>query len=437
MTDSLPILLVVLALAAMGAALWFAVRSAGVEPIRAERDRAVAELTALRQENTRLAADLAAAKATDTTRVEEAANREKALRDLKGEFEKTFQLVATQTLDASQQRYLAAAQGSVKEVVTPAQEALSKLAAQVEALEKSRTKDKATLEEQMSVIGKTLKDTQNVTGKLAQALRQSPKARGRWGEHSLRNALEMGGLTPKVDFDEQATVDADGGKLRPDVVIKLPGARTIVVDSKVAISAFLDAIEAADESARDLLMQKHASELRAHMKGLTAKEYWRHFETADFVVMFVPGDNLVTSAFELDPTLQEDAFKQRVIIASPTMMVALARTVAYGWRQERSAQSVQEIADLGRELYRRLGAMWTHLGDVGKALGGSVDKYNLLIGSLDRSVMPQARRFRELGAAEGTEIQHPPQIDATPRAMPTPPEQLDLIPPPPSAKRGR
>lgn len=434
MTESLPYLFMLAALAGFGLAGYFAYRSAGVDPIRADRDRLRGEVETLRTQNTELIGELAAAKAA---RAERSESEEARFLTLAAKALESSQANFMALADATFKQHQQAAQGGVKEVLAPTQEQLLKLAAQVEAFEKSRLQDKATLDEQLRTIGSTLKDTQNVTGKLAHALRQSPKARGRWGEHSLRNALEMGGLAPQVDFEEQATVEGDGGKLRPDLVIKLPGGRTIVIDSKVAISAFLDAIEAPDETAREVLMKKHASELRAHMKGLTTKEYWRHFETADFVVMFVPGDNLVSAAFENDPTLQEDAFKQRVIIASPTMMVALARTVAYGWRQEQSSKNAQEIADLGRDVYRRLAAMWSNLGDLGKQIGGTVEKYNAFVGSLDRSVLPQVRKFKELGAAEGNEVVQPPLIETRPRDLPPPPEQLELTPPPQSAKRGR
>lgn len=455
MTESL---LLLLALAAVAAAVWFAYRSAqaqseaaaakarfeGVDMIRAERDRAVAECETLRAEANRLGAELAAERGAAAARQQAAEEQAKALTE-------HFAALATQALDANQQRFIAmanetfekhrqAAQGGVKDVITPAQEALAKLALQVEALEKSRVNDKAALGEQMRAIGDTLKETQNVTGKLVHALRQSPKARGRWGEHSLRNALEMGGLAPRVDFEEQTTVDGDGGKLRPDVVVKMPGGRSVVVDSKVAFSAFLDAIEAADEAARELLLKKHASELRAHMRALASKEYWKHLphtETVDFVVMFVPGDNLLHEALERDHTLQDDAFSSKVIIAGPSGMVALARIIAFGWRQEQSAKNAQEIAALGRQLYERLAVMGDHVGRVGKAIGDSVARYNDLVGSLDTRVMVTARKFKELGAADaGVEIKPAAQIDAAPRPL-APPDQLELTPPPAVAKRGR
>jgi DNA recombination protein RmuC len=433
MTESL---LLILALAAVGAALWFASRSAGIEPIRSERDRALAELTTLRQDNARLGAELAAEKSAAGARNESEEAR--------------FLALAAKALEASQQNFMTlanetfekhkqAAAGGVKEVLTPAQEALAKLAGQVEALEKSRTQDKATLGEQMRAIGETLKETQGVTGKLVQALRQSPKARGRWGEQTLRNVLEMSGLTQQVDFTEQvSTTDGEGARLRPDVVINLPGGRCIVVDSKVALSAYLDAMDAPDEAARLVLLKKHAAELKSHVKNLASKDYWKYVPaTADFVVLFVPGENFLAAAAEQDANLFDDAFASKVIIATPSTMVALAKSVAYGWRQEQSAKNAQEIAELGRELYRRMAVMNDHLTKVGDSIGQTVTRYNALLGSVESRVMPQARKFKELGAGDsGIDIVAAPQLETAPR-LPAPPEQLELTPPPLSSKRGR
>lgn len=436
MTESLPILLVLLALAAMGAALWFAVRSAGVEPIRAERDRAVQELAALRQENTRLAADLAAAKATTEGRSESEEAR--------------FLAVAAKALEASQQNFMRlanetfekhkqAAQGGVKEVLTPAQEALAKLALSVDALEKARLQDKSAMGEQVRQIVDAVGATNKTTQTLLTALRASPKMRGRWGEQTLRNVLELSGLSAHVDFKEQlSTTDGEGARLRPDVVINLPGGRCIVVDSKVALSGYLDAMEATEESAREAFLKKHAAELKAHVKSLSSKDYWKHVpDTADFVVLFVPGENFLAAAAERDPNLFDDAFAQKVIITTPSTMVALAKSVAYGWRQEESAKNTQKISELGREMHGRMAIMVDKMTNVGNAIEKSVKSYNEMIGSVESRVLPQARKFKELGAADaGVEIAAPAQIETAPR-LPAPPEQLDLIPPPQSAKRGR
>ncbi len=436
MTESLPILLLLLALAAIGAALWFATRSAGVEPIRAERDRALGELETLRKEAARLGAELAAERAGTAGRSESEEAR--------------FLALAAKALDASQRSFLTlanetfekhktAAQSSVKEVVTPAQEALATLAAKVEALDKSRIEDKSDMGAQVRQLVDLVGSTNKTTNELRNALRASPKARGRWGEQTLRNVLELSGLAPNVDFIEQvSTSDGEGARLRPDVVINLPGGRCIVVDSKVALSGYLDAMEAIDDVAREGFLKKHAAELKSHVRNLASKDYWKHVpDTADFVVLFVPGENFLAAAAERDPNLFDDAFAAKVIITTPSTMVALAKSVAYGWRQEQSAKNAQEIADLGRELYRRMAVMIDHIGKVGESIDKSAKNYNALINSVESRVLPQARRFKELGAGDaGIAIATPDLIETAPR-LPAPPEQLELTPPPVSAKRGR
>jgi DNA recombination protein RmuC len=408
--------LLLAALGAMAAAAWFAYRSAGVEPIRAERDRLRADIETLRRENTQLAADLAAAKAATGARSESEEAR--------------FTALVTRVLDATQQRYTSIAQGSVKEVLTPAQEALNKLAANVEALEKARLQDKSAMGEQVRQIMDAVGSTNKTTHQLLTALRASPKMRGRWGEQTLRNVLELSGLAQHVDFKEQfSTTDGEGARLRPDVIISLPGGRCIVVDSKVALSGYLDAMEASDETARETHLKKHAQELRGHVKNLASKDYWKHVpDTADFVVLFVPGENFLAAAAERDPNLFDDAFASKVIITTPSTMVALAKSVAYGWRQEKSAQNAQEIAELGRELYRRMAVMADRMGKVGDAIEKSVKNYNELVGSVEARVMPQARKFKELGAGDaGIEIAAAAQIETSTRQL-APPEQLELMP---------
>lgn len=426
-------ILLVLAVAAMAAAAWFAYRSAGVDPIRTERDRLRAELETVRRENVQLTAGLAAAKAATGARSESEEAR--------------FVEIATKALQASQQSFMAlanetferhrqSAQGSVKEVLTPAQEALAKLAANVEALEKARLQDKSAMGEQVRQIMDAVGSTNKTTQQLLTALRASPKMRGRWGEQTLRNVLELSGLAPHVDFDEQTTTtDGEGARLRPDVIINLPGGRCIVVDSKVALSGYLDAMDAGDDAARETHLKKHAQELRGHVKSLASKDYWKHVpDTADFVVLFVPGENFLAAAAERDPDLFDDAFASKVIITTPSTMVALAKSVAYGWRQEQSAKNAQEIAELGRELYRRMAVMADRMGKVGDAIERSVKSYNELVGSVESRVMPQARKFKELGAGDaGIEIAAAAPIETSTRQL-APPEQLELVPPP---KRGR
>jgi len=353
-------LLLLAALGAMGVAAYFAYRAAGVDPIRAERDRLRAEIEGVRKENTQLASELAAAKAQRAERNESEEARFVALAAKALEAsQQTFMSLANETFEKHKQ----AAQGGVKEVLAPAQEQLAKLALSVDALDKARLQDKSAIGEQVRQMVDAVGSTNKTTQTLLTALRASPKMRGRWGEQTLRNVLELSGLAAHVDFQEQfTTTDGEGSRLRPDVIINLPGERCIVVDSKVALSGYLDAMEATDDQSREAFLKKHVAELRGHVKNLASKEYQKHVPaTADFVVLFVPGENFLAAAAERDPNLFDDAFAQKVIITTPTTMVALAKSVAYGWRQESSAKNAQEIADLGRELYRRMALMVDHM----------------------------------------------------------------------------
>ena len=263
--------------------------------------------------------------------------------------------------------------------------------------------------------------------------------RGRWGEQTLRNVLELSGLAAHVDFTEQvSTTDGEGARLRPDVVINLPGGRCIVVDSKVALSGYLDAVEATDDAAREAHLKKHAAELKAHVKNLASKEYWKHVPaTADFVVLFVPGENFLAAAAERDPNLFDDAFAQKVIITTPSTMVALAKSVAYGWRQEQSAKNAQEIAELGRELLPPHGGDGRSHGQSRRLHRQVGEAYNEMLGSVESRVLPQARKFKELGAGDaGIEIAVARADRGAPR-LPPPPEQLELMPPPAQSARRR
>jgi DNA recombination protein RmuC len=379
--------------------------------------------------------DLATKLAAETAR---AGEREAAFKEAAQNLEKTFESLASRALNQSNQSFLAQAKevfeaqqklaaGGVKEVVAPVQEQFARLSETIAALDKSRTEDKSALTEQMRQIGEAMSQTQTVTGKLAHALRAGPKTRGRWGEETLKNVLELSGLSSRIDFvAEQSAQDGEGSRVRPDVVINLPGGRCIIVDSKVALSGYLDALEATDDGARDLLLKKHAQELRGHMKMLAAKEYWRHLPaTADFVIMFVPGDNFLAAAFEQDQALYQDAFKEKVVIIGPSNLFALAKTIAFGWRQEEIQKNAEEIAKLGRELHERLATASEHLAVLGGSIGKSVDTYNKFVSSFDSRVMVTARKFKELGAAEGKDVQEAKQVEVAPR-LPAPQGELDF-----------
>lgn len=448
MTESLPLLILAVLFAA-GAAYaafeWRRAADAGaraeqalaaakakleqVESFRAERDSAVTARDAALADLAQVRAELAAERSGGDARAAAAAEREQALIAMKAEVEKSFLALAQQALSQNEQRFITlanqtfethktAAAGSVKEVVGPVAEQFAQLKDTIAALDKARTEDKSALTEQMRQVAETLTQAQSATGRLVNALRAAPKARGRWGEETLRNVLELSGLAPHIDFTEQSSHDGEGGKLRPDVIVRLPGGRCIVVDSKVALSGYLDAVEATDEVARDAFLKKHAQEMRQHMRSLASKEYSKHVpETADFVVMFVPGDNFLSAAFEHDPDLLRDSFGEKVIIVGPSSLLALAKSISYGWRQEEVAKNAEQIAAIGAQLHDRLATMAGRMEALGNSLEKSVKSYNELVATAESRVFPAARRFRELGAGDADAVPKVEQIDSTPRQL--------------------
>jgi DNA recombination protein RmuC len=318
---------------------------------------------------------------------------------------------------------LEARQKAIETLVGPLRETL-------QALETARTRAYGELANELQGVVAAQNAVRTETAKLVNALRAAPKTRGRWGEHTLRNVLELSGLSEHCDFATEQTFAGNGTVSRPDVVIRLPGGRRIVIDAKTSLSAYLDAVEATDEAERDRLLVLHARQLREHMKQLASKAYWDLLAPApDFVLMFVPGDNFYAAALERDPALFEDAAAQRVVIVTPATLIALAKAVAFGWRQEKVAENAQRVHELGRELYRRLAKMTEHIERCGNALGRSVQVYNQLVGSLEHSVMPQARRFSEL-EVEGTATPIPrlEQIELTTRALRAEEKALEQAP---------
>jgi DNA recombination protein RmuC len=300
-------------------------------------------------------------------------------------------------------------QSAVEQLVVPIKEQLGKVDAQLLALDQERRESRGRLEAQLRTLTETGEKLRSETGALVTALRK-PNARGQWGQMQLRNVVELAGMVRHCDFLEQSSLPGGEGVLRPDLIVKLPGGKQVVVDAKAPLQGVLDAYQARDEQEREQHLRDHARLLRKHVKALADKAYWAGLDcTPDLVVLFLPGESLYGVALEADPTLIEDAMARRVLIATPTTLLAMLQAIAHGWQQERVAESAQAVSELGRELHGRLVKLSELLAKLGKRLNSTVDAYNQTIGSYEARVLPGARRFADHGAvAEGREL---PQLE--------------------------
>jgi len=367
---------------------------------------------------------------------EKAAERLQTLELARQQLSDSFSALSTQALRANNEQFLKLAQENLRQyqvqaqadltakekaiegLVKPIRESLEKTEQQIRLMEKDRKEAHGSLTAYLQGMTQTQQQLEAETRKLVQALRR-PEVRGQWGELTLRRLAELAGMVEHCDFFEQETLGSGEGAQRPDMIIRMPDAREIVVDVKTTLDAYLSAVEAVEEHDRRRFLERHARKVRERVRELAAKSYWDQFKNApDFVVLFIPGEQFLSAALEFDPALLEDALRQKVILATPTSFIALLRAVAYGWRQLALAENAERIRETGEELYKRLATFTEHLARVGRSLGSSVDAYNRAVGSLERSVLPGARRFTEMGISSGKkEVESPEPLEQGLRSL--------------------
>ncbi|HKV36816.1 MAG TPA: DNA recombination protein RmuC [Pyrinomonadaceae bacterium] len=336
-------------------------------------------------------------------------NNNRSFLDLAKQNLETFQQNAKGDLDGRQR--------AINELIKPLKESLEKVDGRIGDLEKSRAGAYSELREQVKVLAQSHLQLQSETGNLVKALR-APHVRGRWGEIQLRRVVELAGMLQYCDFIEQETVNGEDVRIRPDLIVHLPGKRTIVVDSKVPFEAFYESIAATDEEVRASRLKDHARHVRTHINNLSRKAYWETVQpTPEFVLLFLPGETFYNAALENDPKLIEDGVAQNVIIATPTTLIALLKAISYGWSQEQMAKNAQEVSNLAKTLYERIRIFTKHFDEVGKSLDRALEFYNKGVGSLETRVLVTARRFKELGAISGEEIEILEPLDKSARPL--------------------
>ena len=361
-----------------------------------------------------------------------------AYQDAEVRLERSFQALSAASLDANARRFLdlassrfesirgaaqhdlAERQQRIQAVLDPMRSALDKVEQTLAAVESSRQRERGQLSTHLATLAEGHKELGTETRRLVQALR-APQVRGRWGEIQLRRVIELSGMEEHCDFELQPTLAGESSVLRPDLIVTLPGDRSIVVDAKAPLMAYLEAAEAAEPDVRDARLREHAAQVRAHVTKLAGKGYWEHVPgSADFVVLFLPGEAFFSAALQHDPGLLEYGVERRVFLAGPVTLLALLRTAAFGWTREQLAEHAEEISGLGKDLYERLCTMFEHLDELRGRLDSAVQAHNAAIGSLESRVLPAARRFKDLGVVSAKEMAEPGPIDHLPRRIQVP-----------------
>jgi DNA recombination protein RmuC len=412
-----------------------AVLNARLSTLQLELAKVRGEAAKFTELNTQLNA--AKVKLETTIALERKSNEEKIalLNQMTEELRESFQALSADALKSNNQAFLHLAQSTlekfqseakgdlelrqqaVENLVAPIGESLKKVDEQIRQMESIRDRAYGDLTTQIRSLISTQEKLQSETGNLVKALR-SPTVRGRWGEIQLKRVVEIAGMLPYCDFVEQETVTTNAGRFRPDLIVRLPGGKNVVVDAKTPLLAYLEAVEATDDEYRRQKLQDHANQVRTHMLQLSSKLYQEQFEpTPEFVVMFLPGETFFSAALEQDPALIERGVSQKVIPASPTTLIALLKAVAYGWNQEKLARNAHEISALGKELHDRLRLLGAHIENVGKGLDRAVESYNKAVGSLESRVMVSARKFVELGSPITEEIAELEPVETTTRNL--------------------